>query len=57
MLDVPQLGLTEAVPGRNNFTYLSGKIDQVWNKPFVLPFRQMLVWWELKDRAVDWRAA
>ena len=34
VLDVPQLGLTEAVPGRNNFTYLSGKIDQVWNKRF-----------------------
>ncbi|MBK0383843.1 TonB-dependent receptor [Pedobacter sp. SD-b] len=34
LLNVPQLGVNEAVRGRNYFTYASGKIDQYWNKNF-----------------------
>lgn len=34
LLNVPALGVNEAVRGRNYFTYVSGKIDQNWNKNF-----------------------
>lgn len=31
LLNVPQLGVNETVRGNNQFTYLSGKIDHLWN--------------------------
>lgn len=31
LLRVPDLGLTETIPGRNHFTYVSGKIDHHWS--------------------------
>jgi hypothetical protein len=34
ILNSPALGVSENVNGQNQFTYLSGKIDQVWNKKF-----------------------
>jgi outer membrane receptor for ferrienterochelin and colicin len=34
LLSVPQLGINETVPGNNNFTYLSGKIDHKWSNHF-----------------------
>ncbi|OAQ38302.1 hypothetical protein A5893_16060 [Pedobacter psychrophilus] len=34
LLNVPQLGVNEAVRGKNYFTYASAKIDQYWNKNF-----------------------
>lgn len=34
LLNVPELGVNEAVRGKNYFTYASGKIDQYWNKNF-----------------------
>ena len=34
LLNVPQLGVNEAVRGKNYFTYVSGKIDQYWSKSF-----------------------
>ena len=34
LLDSPALGVTETVRGENNFTYLSGKIDQNWTRRF-----------------------
>lgn len=34
LLNVPQLGINETVRGRNNFTYLSAKIDQHWSSKF-----------------------
>ncbi|MEL7118011.1 MAG: TonB-dependent receptor [Bacteroidota bacterium] len=34
LLNVPQLNLNETVAGTNNFTYLSGKIDQNWSNKF-----------------------
>lgn len=34
LLNVPQLGINETVPGTNNFTYLSGKIDHKWSERF-----------------------
>ena len=30
----PALGVNTTVRGKNNFTYLSGKIDQIWNEKF-----------------------
>lgn len=33
-LVVPALGVDEVVTGRNYFSYLSGKIDQVWSRRF-----------------------
>ncbi|CAH0999112.1 hypothetical protein LEM8419_00408 [Neolewinella maritima] len=33
-LSSPQLGVNETVQGTNNFTFLSGKVDQVWNDRF-----------------------
>ena len=32
-LVVPSLGINEIVTGRNHFSYVSGKLDQVWNNP------------------------
>lgn len=32
LLNVPQLGVNETVRGQNEFNYLSGKLDQFWNK-------------------------
>jgi outer membrane receptor protein involved in Fe transport len=34
LLNVPELGVTETVHGRNTFTYFSTKIDQLWTKNF-----------------------
>lgn len=34
LLSSPQLGVNATVKGTNSFTYLSGKIDQVWNPHF-----------------------
>jgi hypothetical protein len=34
LLNVPQLGVNETVSGMNRFTYLSGKIDQLWSDRF-----------------------
>lgn len=34
LLNVPQLGVTETVPGTNTFNYFSTKIDQIWNNDF-----------------------
>lgn len=34
LLSVPQLGVNETVQGRNNYTLLSGKIDQYWSDNF-----------------------
>lgn len=34
LLNIPQLGVNETVRGENNFTYVSGKIDQKWNNKF-----------------------
>jgi outer membrane receptor protein involved in Fe transport len=34
LLNVPQLGINTTVRGTNNFTYLSGKIDQNWSSKF-----------------------
>ena len=34
LLNVPQLNINETVPGKNRFTYLSGKIDQHWSSKF-----------------------
>ncbi|MEZ4774491.1 MAG: TonB-dependent receptor [Bacteroidia bacterium] len=34
LLNVPQLGINETVRGTNQFTYLSGKIDQHWSEKF-----------------------
>lgn len=34
VLDVDRLDLVAAVPGRNNFTYMSGKIDHIWSNRF-----------------------
>ncbi len=34
LLAVPALGVNETVRGKNSFTYLSGKIDQNWNRTF-----------------------
>lgn len=34
LLTSPQLAVNTTVPGRNNFTYMSGKIDQKWNNKF-----------------------
>ena len=31
LLRVPELGINETVPGDNEFTYLSGKLDQRWS--------------------------
>ncbi len=33
-LTSPQLGVNATVKGTNSFTYLSGKLDQIWNKYF-----------------------
>lgn len=34
LLTSPQLGVNATIRGHNNFTYLSGKIDQQWNSHF-----------------------
>jgi outer membrane receptor for ferrienterochelin and colicin len=34
LLNIPQLGINETVPGTNRFNYISGKIDQHWNVNF-----------------------
>ncbi|MFK7970226.1 MAG: TonB-dependent receptor [Bacteroidia bacterium] len=34
LLNVPQLGVNTTVPGNNNFSYLSGKITQLWSDKF-----------------------
>lgn len=34
LLNVPQLNIKETVQGKNYFTFISGKIDQVWNTRF-----------------------
>lgn len=34
LLNVPELGVNAAIRGKNNFTYVSGKIDHYWNKSF-----------------------
>lgn len=34
LLNVPQLGINTTVPGTNNFTYLSGKLTQLWSDKF-----------------------
>ena len=38
-LVVPSLGVDEVVTGRNYFTYVSGKLDQVWNGRFKTTIR------------------
>jgi outer membrane receptor for ferrienterochelin and colicin len=39
LLNVPQLGVNETVTGYNRFSYVSGKIDQVWSQRFKSSFR------------------
>ena len=39
LLNTPQLGVNETVGGENRFTYLSGKVDHVWNPDFKSSFR------------------
>ncbi|MBK8555073.1 MAG: TonB-dependent receptor [Lewinellaceae bacterium] len=39
LLRSPALGVSETVRGRNNFSYLSAKLDQVWNQHFTSAFR------------------
>lgn len=34
LLNVPQLGITETVPGQNRFTLLSGRLDHNWTQDF-----------------------
>lgn len=34
LLNIPQLGINETVRGRNNFSYISGKLDQHWSPKF-----------------------
>ena len=34
LLNSPALGVSETVRGRNQFTYLSGKLDQLWSEKF-----------------------
>ncbi len=34
LLNVPQLGVNETVTGYNRFSYVSGKIDQLWSQRF-----------------------
>lgn len=34
LLTVPQLGINETIQGRNNFSYFSAKIDQIWSSRF-----------------------
>jgi len=34
LLNVPQLGINETVPGQNRFTLLSGKLDHHWSNNF-----------------------
>lgn len=34
LLNVPQLGVSETVRGKNTFNYFSSKIDQIWNQHF-----------------------
>lgn len=34
LLNSPQLGVNQTVRGTNQFTYISGKIDQIWNEHF-----------------------
>ena len=34
LLNVPQLGVSESVRGKNTFDYFSGKVDQIWNTNF-----------------------
>jgi outer membrane receptor protein involved in Fe transport len=34
LLNVPQLNINETVPGKNRFTYISGKLDQKWSSRF-----------------------
>jgi len=34
LLNVPQLGISETIPGRNRFTLLSGKLDHRWANNF-----------------------
>lgn len=38
-LVVPSLGVNEIVTGRNHFSYVSGKLDQVWNGRFKTTLR------------------
>ncbi len=38
-LVVPSLGVDEIVTGRNHFSYISGKLDQVWNGRFKTTIR------------------
>lgn len=39
LLNVPQMGINETVRGINNFTYISGKLDQHWSDKFRSSFR------------------
>ncbi len=39
LLNIPQLGINETVPGTNNFDYISGKIDQIWSDRFTSSLR------------------
>lgn len=34
LLNVPQLGVNETVPGQNRYTYISGKLDHFWSTRF-----------------------
>ncbi|MEZ4941239.1 MAG: TonB-dependent receptor [Saprospiraceae bacterium] len=42
LLNSPQLGVNETVPGENNFSYLSAKIDRHWNANFRTALRANL---------------
>jgi outer membrane receptor for ferrienterochelin and colicin len=42
LLNVPQLGVNETVPGENNFSYFSAKIDQHWSSRFRTALRTNL---------------
>ncbi|WP_165933451.1 TonB-dependent receptor [Arundinibacter roseus] len=39
LLNVPALGVNETVRGKNSFSYVSGKIDQLWNGRFKTTLR------------------
>ena len=34
LVNVPQLGINETVPGQNRYTYVSGKLDHFWSSRF-----------------------
>ena len=42
LLNSPELGVNETVPGQNRFTYVSGKLDHYWSRNFRSSIRMNL---------------